>query len=100
MAYFLNVNDPAAFTAAIDKVWNSDAGKAFPGNRFMGRAIANGSNSATHVITFQANDMATLLNGVAAMQASPEMATYLKTAGSFRTIESEAISRVMWTSQP
>ncbi len=79
---------------AFDKIWAATAA-AFPGNAFFGEALVNGSNTATHFVSFQANDMQTLLGGIAALQNSPAMAEYFANASSFRSVESETISRVV-----
>lgn len=90
--YGLTVTDQDAFMEAFDKIWVTVA-DAFPGNSFFGRVLVNGSNTATHFVNFQANDMQTLLNGIEAMESSPEMAEYFADAPSFRTVESETINR-------
>ena len=95
LTYGLAVTDPAAFLAAFDKIWASTA-SAFPGNAFFGINMANGESGATHFVSFQANDMATLLNGIQELQASAEMAEYNANAPSFRSVASESISiRIM-----
>jgi hypothetical protein len=98
MNIMLEVTDQAAFMSAFDKIWNSESAKAFPGNRYLGSALANGQSRATHVVAFQANDMATLLSGMQKMQSSPEMAAYLKKAGSFRRVDGETIGVSVWAS--
>ncbi len=90
--YALTVTDQEAFMEAFDKIWAATAA-AFPGNAFFGEALVNGSNTATHFVSFQANDMQTLLSGMAALENSQVMAEYFANAASFRSIESETISR-------
>ncbi len=97
MVYGLAVTDPAAFMPAFDKLWASDAMKAFPGNSFFGTSVANGDSSVTHWVSFQANDMETLLTGVRATLSSADMAEYLETAGSARTVEYQTIGAQVMT---
>ena len=92
MLYFLEVTDQAAFMAAFDPVWKSVT-ETFPGNVAFGAFLANGDSPDTHFISFQANDMETLLGGTQAMQASPAMVAYMEKASSFRSIVGESIIR-------
>lgn len=94
----LAVTDQAAFTAAIDKLWDSKASKAFPGNRYMVNVMASGESEITHAVVFQAKDMATLLKGFQDMQSSPEMAAYLKNAATFRRVVSRTVGVNIWAS--
>lgn len=92
MGYLLEVTDQAAFMNAFDPLWDSVT-KSFPGNVAFGTVLANGSSSGTHWISFSANNMETLLNGVQAMQNSPAMAAYMANASSFRTVVGESVNR-------
>jgi hypothetical protein len=93
MLFGLEVTDQAAFTAAFDKLWNSSASAAFPGNMFFGRVIAMGESASTHWVSFLANDMASLIEGVDAVQSSDAFAAYAKNAPSFRNVEGRFLSR-------
>jgi hypothetical protein len=98
MSIGLAVTDQAAFMAAIDKLWDSKASKAFPGNRYMVNVMASGESDVTHAVVFQANDMATLMQGFQDIQSSPEMAAYLSNAANFRRIVSRTVGVNVWAS--
>lgn len=98
MNFALAVSDPDAFMAAFDRLWNSSASDAFPGNSYLVNVLAAGESGITHAVVFQANDMATLLSGMETLQSSADMATYLKTAGSFRSVVSRTVGANIWTS--
>jgi hypothetical protein len=92
LGYALEVTDQSAFMAAFDPLWQSVT-KSFPGNVAFGAILANGEAPGTHFVSFNANNMETLLGGLQAMQASPEMAAYLQNAASFRSVVGETINR-------
>jgi hypothetical protein len=92
--YSLTVTDQQAFQAAFDKLWTSVAAD-FPGNVVFGAVLADGPSSATHFISFQANDMATLLSGMEAVNTSDAAIEYFASASSFRSVASETISRTV-----
>ena len=92
MGYLLAVSDVPAFMAAFDPLWESVTA-SFPGNVSFGGILADGTGEGTHWVNFSANDMATLLAGIQAMQSSPEMAAYMQAAPSFRTVVSESVNR-------
>jgi hypothetical protein len=94
----LAVTDQAAFMSAIDKLWDSSAANAFPGNRFLVNVLASGESPATHAVVFQANDMATLLTAMQTLQTSADMVNYLKKADDFRSVVSRTISIGLWSS--
>ena len=96
--YALEVTDPEAFTQAFDKIWEETA-NAFPGNTFFGRVLVNGPATATHFVAFQANDMATLLDGIQKTQSTAAMAEYFADAPSFRKVESESVSQAIMAVQ-
>ncbi len=95
----LEVTDRSAFMSAFDKLWNSEATKAFPGGIFFGTAMGTGNDRITHWISFVAKDMATFTSGMAALQGSADMAKYLKNANSFRNYTSSSVGRQIqsWT---
>ncbi|MGI9326230.1 MAG: hypothetical protein ACR2PZ_13495 [Pseudomonadales bacterium] len=97
MVYGLAVTDPGTFTQAFDKLWASEAMQGFPGNSFFGTSVVNGDSDVTHWVSFQANDMETLLTGVRATLSSADMAEYLKTASSARTVAYESIGAQVMT---
>jgi len=94
----LSVSDPSAFMTAFNKLWDSGAANAFPGNSYFVNVLANGESAVTHAVVFQANDMATLLDGMEKLQSSADMAAYLKNASSFRTIVSRTVGINVWSS--
>jgi putative intracellular protease/amidase len=98
MNFALAVSNPSAFMAAFDKLWNSSASDAFPGNSYLVNVLAGGESEITHAVVFQANDMATLLTGMEALQSSAEMAAYLKNANSFRSVVSRTVGVNVWSS--
>jgi hypothetical protein len=95
----LEVTDSNAFMKAFDTLWNSKAARSFPGGIFFGTAMGTGENRTTHWISFVAKDMATFTSGMAALQSSSDMATYLKNANSFRNYTSSSVGRQIrsWT---
>ena len=94
----LAVSDPQAFMTAFNKFWDSGAVSAFPGNTLLVNVLAAGESTVTHAVVFQANDMATLLNGMQTLQSSADMAEYLRNAGSFRSVVGRDVSVTLWRS--
>jgi hypothetical protein len=88
----LKVTDVGAFTVAFDKVWETSV-KTFPGNVAFGRALINGPHDSTHFVSFQANNMETLITGVQELMASAGMADYVANAASFREVSGETLNR-------
>jgi hypothetical protein len=60
--------------------------------------MASGESDVTHAVVFQANDMATLMQGFQDIQSSPEMAAYLSNAANFRRIVSRTVGVNVWAS--
>lgn len=50
-AYAFDVNDPAAFVAALDKLMASATGKKFPGQVHVSEVVAGGITPVNHVIS-------------------------------------------------
>jgi hypothetical protein len=87
--------DQAAFMSAFDGIWNSQAAADFPGNMFFGQVLAMGQNESTHWVSFQANDLQTLLTGMEAFMGSDDFARYGANAGSFRRVTNRSISQTV-----
>lgn len=53
--YHLQVDNPAALVAAMDKFWASDCGKKYPADVGLSQELFNGSYTSTHFVinTFQ-----------------------------------------------
>jgi hypothetical protein len=95
MLFGLEVTDQAAFMSAFDGIWNSQAAADFPGNMFFGQVLAMGQNESTHWVSFQANDLQTLLTGMEAFMGSDDFARYGANAGSFRRVTNRSISQTV-----
>jgi hypothetical protein len=100
MLFGLTVTNAGQYNAALDKIMNSAAAGAFPGNMFSGQIIAMGDQPGTHWVSFQAKDMGALLSGVEAFMASKDFADYAKNANQFRRVEGRYISAAMLTLTP
>ena len=91
----LEVTNGASFAKAFDKLWASDSFQNFPGGVYFGDFMANGDNPSTHWISFVAEDIASLGEGMDQVQGSKDMATYLKDANSFRNYGGRALYRTL-----
>ncbi len=100
MLFGLNVTDQAAFMKALNKLLDSKAAAAFPGNLFFGSIVAIGNNPTTHWVTFQAGSVGALLAGVDAFMKSADFAEYAKGADDFREVTARSISRLVLTLPP
>jgi len=88
----LEVTDRAAFMKAFDRLWTSDAFANFPGGIYFGDTMGNGTNPATHWISFVAPNLETLYAGMDAIQGSAAMAAYSKNANQFRNYSANYVS--------
>lgn len=100
MLFGLTVFDAERYSKELDKILNSDAAAAFPGNMSSGTVVAMGEVPGTHWVAFQAKDMATLLSGVEAFMSSSDFAEYAEDASEFRRVEGRYISRNVLTLGP
>ncbi len=50
-SYAFDVDDPAAFGAALDKFMMSETGKKFPGQVYLSSVVAGGITPVTHIIS-------------------------------------------------
>lgn len=100
MLFGLNVTDQAAFMSSLNQIWESEAAGEFPGSMFFGQVIAMGDNNSTHWVSFQANDMQTLLAGVEAFMSSDDFMSYAKNASNFRSITNRSISQEVLRFEP
>lgn len=95
MLFGITVLDAGRYGAALDKIMNSTAAAAFPGNMSAGQIIAMGEDPGTHWVSFQAKDMGTLLSGVETFMNSNDFANYAKGAREFRRVEGRYVSRAV-----
>ena len=79
---------------------DSDAAKAFPGNLYFGQTLAMGDSDVTHWVSFQADSMDNLLNGLSKFMASADFAVYAKDADDFREIENRMVTRELMRFMP
>ena len=100
MLFGLNVTDQAAFMKALNKLFDSNAAAAFPGNMFFGQIIAMGDTEGTHWVSFQSSSLGALLAGVDTFMSSSDFAAYAKNANSFREVTSRMVSRQILSLQP
>jgi hypothetical protein len=100
MLFGLTVFDAERYSKELDKILNSDAAAAFPGNMSSGTVVAMGEVPGTHWVAFQAKDMGTLLSGVEAFMSSSDFAEYAEDASEFRRVEGRYISRNLLTLTP
>ena len=91
----LEVTDRAAFMKAFDRLWTSDAFANFPGGIYFGDTMGNGTNPATHWISFVAPNLETLYAGMDAIQGSAAMAAYSKNANQFRNYSANYVTRTL-----
>lgn len=85
------LTDPAGFMTAFDKLWNSSAIQDFPGEVYMGQAIASGMMPGTHTVTFVADSRGKLTEAFVAMQSSKEFAAYMGAAAVTRELNSTSM---------
>ena len=88
----LEVTDRAAFMKAFDRLWTSDAFAKIPQGIYFGDTMGNGTNPATHWISFVAPNLETLYAGMDAIQGSAAMAAYSKNANQFRNYSANYVS--------
>jgi len=100
MLFGLTVFDAERYSKELDKILNSDAAAAFPGNMSSGTVVAMGEVPGTHWVAFQAKDMGTLLSGVEAFMSSKDFAEYAEDASEFRRVEGRYISQNVLTQAP
>lgn len=100
MLFGITALDAGRYNAAIDKLMNSAAAAAFPGNLFGGEVVAMGDVSGTHWVSFQASNVGALLSGVEAFMGSSDFASYAKDAPKFRRVEGRYVSRVVLNMGP
>ncbi len=91
----LEVTDKAAFMKAFDRLWTSDAFANFPGGIYFGDTMGNGTNPATHWVSFVAPNLETLYAGMDTIQGSAAMAAYSKNANQFRNYSANYVTRTL-----
>ena len=85
-----NVDDPARFVAAVEKLLASSTGKKFPGQAHISAVVAGGITPVTTVISVGYKSEAEMEAWVATRNASADWATY--------TEESSKVSEFLGTS--
>ncbi|MDA9901851.1 hypothetical protein N9D99_04995 [Gammaproteobacteria bacterium] len=74
--YQMNVSDPAAFVAAMDKYTASPTGQKSSANVFLYQAIANGENPSTHTVLVVHSSPEAMAANMATQVGSSDTATF------------------------
>jgi len=76
-----DVEDPAAFLAAIDKFLGSKTGKKFPGQVFLSSVVAGGVSPVSHVISVGYASEAAIEDWEKKIEGDDDWATYQDESG-------------------
>ena len=78
--YAFDVSDPPGFVAAIDRLMESDAGKASPASVYLSEVAAAGIAPITHIISVGYNSEAEAESSSATLTATRDWAKYIEAA--------------------
>lgn len=76
IVYSLDVSDPGAFAASMQKYWNSETGKKNPGYAVLRQVVAGGENPATHTVAVVFGSYAEMDSATALNATSPDAAVF------------------------
>jgi hypothetical protein len=77
MGHAFQVEDPAAFVAALDALMASPTGEKFPGQVYLSEVVAGGISPVTHVISAGYDSEAEMDSWTKVRDASADWSTYL-----------------------
>jgi hypothetical protein len=77
MGHAFQVDDPAAFLAALEALMASPTGKTFPGQVYLSEVVAGGISPVTHVISVGYASEAEMDSWTKVRDASADWSTYL-----------------------
>ena len=86
LIYTVTVKNPADFMPAFDELWNSEETSKFQENIYLGRNLASGNVKRTHFFSFVAENNSALIDGIAAIQTSDSMKSYVNAISAARTL--------------
>jgi hypothetical protein len=76
MAHAFQVEDPAAFAAAVDAFLKSPTGQKFPGQVYLSAVVAGGMTPVTHVISVGYDSVLEMAEWLPVRNGSSDWATY------------------------